>query len=58
MVQEAIGDEADFPDMTSDPRVNHAVDMIVCGESSWEKLSDKDREIYQEEAKTAQAEGL
>ena len=52
MVIRAIGDGSDWPKITGDPRVNHAVDVEVCGVGQpWEELGDKTRKAYIEEAK-------
>jgi len=50
MVQDAIGNGLDFPKMTNDPLVNHAVDMVICGEVPWEELSQEDQLLYYAEA--------
>ena len=42
MVKDAIGNGKNFPKFTSDARVNHRVDMIICDELPWEKLTKED----------------
>lgn len=52
MVIEAIGDGSDWPKMTDDPQVNHAVDVVVCDAKSWEQLTVEEKVHYIVEART------
>ena len=58
MVKEAIGDGSDFPKFTSDPLVNHGVDVIVCGVDPWVELTDEERQLYYDEVEEAKKRGL
>lgn len=48
-VKDALGDGQDFPKFISDPRVNHAVDVLVCDYPPWEELSSGEQSLYFDE---------
>lgn len=58
-VKGAIGDGSDWPDITTDPLVNHRVDQLVMNELNvpdlvrvpdWELLEENERQCYIEAA--------
>ena len=50
--QATIEDNPDWPNITSDPRVNHRVDQLVLGGlPDWDDLTDKEKQIYINEVK-------
>jgi len=53
MVRDAIGNGSTFPKFTFDPRVNHAVDVIVNNERLWDELSKDEQALYFEEIEAA-----
>lgn len=52
-VKGAIGDGSDWPNITTDPLVNHRVDQLVMNEldvPDWELLEENERQCYIEAA--------
>lgn len=49
MVLDAIGDGTNWPKFTTDPYVNHAIDMLILDEPEWEDLTKEEQNTYFEE---------